>query len=334
MQDFPLSRRTFLAAAGLAALPAVALPVLAAGEAASYPSKPVRIVVPYAAGGSADKLTRMLAERLAVLWGQAVVVENIQGANGTIGAARVAKLPPDGYTLLEQGENITLNAILQPQVPFEIEKAFAPVIKAVVNPQVLAVFPGSGITSFAAYLERARSHPDTVSVALGGNGGIAHVAHALLTQMTGARANYIFYSGGAPAIADTMAGHTTAVLVTLAAATEQIRAGRLRALSVTTSYRSQALPDVPSMADQVPDFAVESWQGFFAPAGTPPEVVAKIHRDASQVLQSAEMRMRLEDMGFRIAGGGPDELASTLRQELPRYTQAIRGAGISVKLPG
>lgn len=322
-----------LAAASAAALFALHAPAaLSAPDAGSFPNKPVRIVVPVAPGGSADKLTRTLADRLSVLWGQPVVVENVTGASGTIGAAKVAKAAPDGHTLLQQGEGLTLNAILYRELPYDAQKAFTPVIKAVVNPQILVVNPGTGLKTFGDYLARAKAQPESISLGLPGNGGIAHVAHEIIAQETGAKVNYIPYPGGGPATVDVLAGHTNATLITLAAVTEYVRAGRLHALAVTTSYRSPALPDVPTMAEAgLPGFSVESWQGYFAPAGTPPAVVEKINRDMQTVLQSAEVRAKLEDLGFRIAGGTPADLAASLRTERPRYAQAIRTAGIALR---
>ncbi|MGJ7609436.1 MULTISPECIES: tripartite tricarboxylate transporter substrate binding protein [unclassified Variovorax] len=304
----------------------------AADDAAGFPSKPVHIVVPVAAGGSADKLTRLIAQGLTERWGQSVVVENLAGASGTIGAARVAKAPADGYTLLQQGEGLTLNAILFDRLPYDGQKAFTPVIKAVVNPQILVVNPKTGITDFRAYLARAKAQPLSISLGLPGNGGIAHVAHEMIAQDTGAQVNYIPYSGGGPATLDVLAGHVDATLITLAAVTDHVRAGKLRALAVTTPYRSAALPDVPTMAEAgLPGFSVESWQGYFAPAGTPAAVVAKINRDIESVISAPETRAKLEDMGFKVAGGTPSDMARTLAGERVRYARTIQTAGITLR---
>jgi len=322
-----LARRSLIGLVMLQGVWAYAQP-----DTANYPSKPVKIVVPVAAGGSADKLTRLVAEKLTEKWGQAVVVENVVGASGTIGAARVARAPADGYTLMEQGEGLTLNAILYRDLPYDSTNAFVPVIKAVVNPQILVVNPATGIKTFADYLARARAQPESISLGLPGNGGIAQVAHEIISQQTGAKVNYIPYSGGGPATLDVLAGHTDATLITLAAVTEYVRAGKLRALAVTTPYRSPALPDVPTMAEAgLPGFSVESWQGFFAPAGTPAVIVEKINRDIASVLRSPEIQAKLTDMGFKVAGGNSSELAESLRAEKPRYSQAIKTAGIALR---
>lgn len=336
----PSRKTVFTAATAALALAAFAATTLhasrshaASDAAAGFPSKPVRIIVPVAAGGSADKLTRTLADRLGALWGQSVIVENVAGASGTIGAARVAKAAPDGYTLLQQGEGLTLNGILFRALPYDTNKSFTPIIKAVVNPQILVVHPGTGITSLADYVARARARPESISLGLPGNGGIAHVAHEILSQETGARVNYIPYPGGGPATVDVLAGHTDATLITLAAVTDHVRSGKLRPLAVTTSYRSPALPAVPTVAEAggPAGFSVESWQGYFAPAGTPPAIVAKINRDLATVLQAPDVRAQLESQGFQVAGGSPDDLAQSLRSEQPRYAQAIRTAGLALR---
>ncbi|MFY9512638.1 MAG: tripartite tricarboxylate transporter substrate binding protein [Rubrivivax sp.] len=324
-----LNRRTLLAAS--LAAPAFSSTSHAA-EPGVFPNKSVRFIVPVAPGGSADKLTRILGERLNALWSQTVVVENVAGASGTLGAARVAKAPADGYTLLQQGEGLTLNGILFNDLPYDTQRAFAPVVKAVVNPQVLVVNPGTGIRTLGEYLARAKADPGKINLALPGNGGIAHVAHELLSQETGARVNYVPYSGGGPATLDVLAGHADATLITLAAVTDHVRAGKLRALAVTTNYRSPALPDVPTVAEAaVPGFAVESWQGYFVPAATPKELVHKLHRDIVTVLRTPEVRARLEDMGFKVVGSTPEELAASLGSERTRYAGVIRSAGIVVR---
>lgn len=331
-----MHKRHFLkhaaALAGVAALPLAAKASIRPSSGGEFPSKPVHIIVPVAAGGSADKLTRLIAERLTALWGQNVTVENVAGASGTIGAARAAKAPADGYTLLQGGESLTLNAILFPNLPYRTEEAFTPLIKAVVNPQILVVNPKTGIHSLAEYVQKARNQPQQISLALPGNGGIAHVAHEMLAQQTGARVNYIPYNGGGPATLDVLAGHVDATLITLAAVTDYVRAGKLRALGVTTPYRSPALPQVPTFAEAgVPGFAVESWQGYLAPAGTPPTVLARIHRDIQAVLRTPDVREKLEDMGFRVTGGSGAELAASLKSDRERFQRVIETARIALR---
>lgn len=325
---------TALLLSGMSVGTALASPsAAAAADAAHFPSKPVRIIVPVAAGGSADKLTRTLAEHLAALWKQSVLVENVPGASGTIGAAKVAKAAPDGHTLLQQGEGITLNRILFKNLPYDPQTSFTPIIKAVVNPQILVVHPSTPFQTLNDYLQQGKAAPESISLALPGNGGIAHVAHALLEQKTGAKVNYIPYPGGGPAAVDVLAGHAHATLITLAAVTEYVRAGKLRALAVTTPYRSSALPDVPTVAEaaDIPDFAVESWQGYFTPAGTPKAIVQKINADIRSVLQKPEVRAQLESLGFQVDGGTATALAASLETDYPQYANAIQSAGLALQ---
>jgi tripartite-type tricarboxylate transporter receptor subunit TctC len=332
LPSFAPRRAALLGALAFAALHPLARVAIAADAAEGFPSKPVHIVVPVAAGGSADKLTRLIAELLTQRWGQSVVVENLAGASGTIGAARVAKAPADGYTLLQQGEGLTLNGILFDRLPYDGLRAFTPVIKAVVNPQILVVNPKTGIGDFRGYLARAKAQPQSISLGLPGNGGIAHVAHEMIAQETGAQVNYSPYSGGGPATLDVLAGHVDATLITLAAVTDHVRAGKLRALAVTTAYRSSALTDVPTMSEAgLPGFSVESWQGYFAPAGTPPAIVEKINRDIQAAISAPETRAKLEDMGFKVAGGAPSDMARTLANERMRYSKTIQTAGITLR---
>ncbi len=268
---------------------------------AVYPSRPVRIVVPVAPGGSADKLARTLATKLSEKWQQPVVVDNVVSASGTIGASQVAKAKPDGHVLLLGGEGVTLNASLFRNLPYDTSCAFRGVTKAVVNPQVLVVRPDLGVRSFQDYVSLARRKPGELALGLPGNGGIAHVVHEMLSRQVGMKVNYIPYPGGAPATVDLLGGHIDATLITLAAVTDYVRAGKLTALAVTTPYRSRALPQVPTLAEAgAAGFAVESWQGLLAPAATPAAVVERINRDVTAVLHDATTRSQLEDAGHVV----------------------------------
>lgn len=297
----------------------------------AFPAKTVRIVVPVAAGGSSDKLARTLAQKLSERWHQSVVVENVAGASGTIGAAQVARAAPDGYTLLLGGEGVTLNASLFKRLPYDTRHAFRGVIKAVVSPQVLVVRPDLGVRTFGEYLALARRKPGELALGLPGNGGIAHVAHEMLSRQLGIDVNYIPYPGGGPATLDLLGGHIDATLITLAAVTDYVRNGRLTALAVTTPYRSKALPQVPTMAEAgAPGFAVESWKGLLAPAGTPADVVERIHRDAAAVLAQPATRQQLEDAGFIVVASSAQALDDTLAKDLPRYAAVIASSGIKL----
>lgn len=320
------------AAGATAAIAACAgLAMASTPAAASDATQAIRIVVPVAAGGSADKLARTLAPRLSEKWGRPVVVDNVVGASGTLGAAQVAKARPDGSTLLLAGEGVTLNAVLYKSLPYDSGRAFRGVTKAVVNPQILVVRPDLGVKTFGEYAALVKKRPGEIALGLPGNGGIAHVAHEMLARQLGIRVNYIPYGGGAPATMDLLGGHIDATLITLAAVTDYVRSGRLTALAVTTPYRAKALPQVPTLAESgVPGFAVESWQGLIAPAATPTAVVEKLSRDVAAVLQAPAVRAQLEEAGYAVVGSTPQELDATLTRDLPRYASVIAAAGISL----
>lgn len=309
-----------------------AQPLAATAADATFPARPVRIVVPVAPGGSADKLARTLATRLSEVWQQPVVVDNVVGASGTIGAAQVAKARPDGHVLLLGGEGVTLNASLYKNLPYDTSHAFRGVTKAVVNPQVLVVGPDLGVRSFQDYLALARRKPGELALGLPGNGGIAHVAHEMLSRQLGFKVNYIPYAGGAPATVDLLGGHIDATLITLAAVTDYVRAGKLTALAVTTPYRSRALPQVPTLAEAgAAGFSVESWQGLLAPAATPAAVVDRISRDVAAVLHAPATRSQLEDAGYVVVASSAQELDATLSRDLPRYAAVIASSGIALR---
>ncbi|EHP44611.1 hypothetical protein OR16_01225 [Cupriavidus basilensis OR16] len=332
-----MQRRTLLrtllclpaAAAGIASVP---FRSHATQATETFPARPVRIVVPVAPGGSADKLARTLALKLSEKWGQPVVVENVVGASGTLGAAQVARARPDGYTLLLGGEGVTLNASLFKTLPYDTSHAFRGVSKAVVNPQILVARPDLGVRNLQDYIALARKKPGELTLGLPGNGGIAHVAHEMLSRQVGIKVNYIPYAGGAPATVDLLGGHIDATLITLAAVTDYVRSGRLTALAVTTPYRSKALPQVPTMAEAgAAGFAVESWQGLIAPAATPTGVVDRISRDVSAVLNVPATRSLLEDAGYVVVGSSAQELDAALARDLPRYASVIVASGLSLR---
>jgi tripartite-type tricarboxylate transporter receptor subunit TctC len=329
MSADPTRRRVLRAAAALA----VPLTDPRASLAADpFPSRPVRIVVPVAPGGSADKLTRTIAQKLSAAWPHAAIVENVPGASGNIGTARVAKSAPDGHTLAMTSEGLLLNALIAPaEMGYDGPRAFTGVTKAVVTPQVLAVRAEGGARTLGEYLERARREPGASTVGLPVRGGIGHVAHEMLAQETGTRFNYVPYPGGAPAVTDVVAGHVGATMVTLAAVTELVRAGRLRALAVTTSYRSPALPDVPTVAEAagLAGYSVESWQGFVLPAATPRPIVERLGTDFRAALAQADVIASLESLGFKVVASTPAELDVQLREDLLRYERVVRQAGMA-----
>ncbi|QYJ19122.1 tripartite tricarboxylate transporter substrate binding protein [Achromobacter sp. ES-001] len=305
---------------------------VASEDANRYPNRPVKIVVPVAAGGSADKLARTLAQKLGEKWRQSVVVENQPGASSAIGNAAVAHARGDGYTLLLAGDALSLNA-LQASVPYDPVKDLQGVTKAVVNPQLLVVRPGLGVKTFQEFVALVKQRPGEISLALpGGTGSLQHLAVELLNERMGAKTNQIPYPGGGPATLDVLGGHVDAMLITLAAATENVRSGKLVALAVTTPTRSGALPDVPTMPEAgLPDYAVESWQGLSVPASTPRAVVDRINRDVVAVLREPDTAALLENLGFTIAATAPEAVDQTVRDDIATYRRIIASADVKLK---
>ncbi|MFJ1298960.1 Bug family tripartite tricarboxylate transporter substrate binding protein [Pseudomonadota bacterium AL_CKDN230030165-1A_HGKHYDSX7] len=336
-----MNRKTFLrsglgvvlaVAAGLTLWSGSGAAPVASEEAARFPNRPVKIIVPVSAGGSADKLARTIALRLGEKWQQSVVVENQPGASSAIGNAAVAHAKPDGYTLLLSGDSLSLNA-LQSSRAYDPQRDLAGVTKAVTNPQLLVVRPGLGVKTFQEFAELVRKRPGEVTLALpGGTGSLQHLAVELLNERIGAKTNQIPYPGGGPASLDLLGGHVDAMLITLAAATENVRTGKLVALAVTTTYRSKALPDVPTLQEAgLPDYEVESWQGLSAPAGTPRPVIDRINRDVVAVLREPETATLLENLGFTLAATPPQDVDRTVAEDIATYRRVLASAGVALK---
>jgi len=296
-----------------------------------YPSKPVKIIVPVSAGGSTDRLARLVAEKLAFAWKQPVIVENVTGAGGSIGATQAAKSKPDGYTLLLHSDAVILNLALLAKPTYSLGDLTG-VVKVAANPQILVVRPGLGVSTLKEYAELIKSKPGIISVGLPTNGGIGHISHEMLSKALNLNVNYIPYPGGGPAALAVMGEHVDATMITTAAVTEFIKAKKLVPIAVTTSYRSTALPDVPTIAESgVPGFSVESWQGILAPASTPKDIIKKINRDTLAILENPDFKKQIEAMGYGVSSGSADQFSASLADELKRYTQVIKDAKITLK---
>ena len=315
--------RRALFGAGLAAL---AVP--AAGRA--FPSRPLRLVVSSAAGASLDTLARNLAPGLSARLGQPVVVENVGGANGLLATHQVARAEPDGHTLLVTGDAIVLAELTTPNAGFSFAADFAPVTLAVRAAQILATHPGTGFRDATGYVAAARARPGGLNVGLPARGGIAHVLHALLARrLGGLEVEYVVYRGGAPAAVDLVARNLDALVITLPAVTEQVRAGAIVPLAVSTAGRDPALPAVPTLAETVaPGFDVESWQGVLAPAATPPERVAVLHAALAGALADPGTHARLTGLGFAVEAAGPEPFRARTAAAAARFADVVEAAGL------
>jgi tripartite-type tricarboxylate transporter receptor subunit TctC len=306
-----------------------ATPALA--DAHAYPARPVRIVVPFAAGGPADVLARVVGEGLAKATTQSVLVDNKAGAAGTIGVDMVAKAAPDGYTLaLVPVGNIAVNPTLMPKLPYK-PADLAPVAMLATAENVLVVNAATPARTLADLLRLAAQKPGELSFASPGAGSQAHLAGELLQLDAHIKLNHVPYKGVSPAMTDVVGGQVTMMFAQLSAALPYIKAGKLRALGVASPRRSAVLPDVPTIAEQgFPKFEAVSWYALMAPAGTPPEVVSKLSQHLDAVLADATLRGKLATLGMEAAGGTPQQLAATIQRESTRWAGVIRQRHLTV----
>ena len=321
-----------VAAGALAcALAAVLLPAGPA-EAQAYPAKAVKMVVPFPPGGSLDITGRLLAQKLTEAWGQPVVVENKPGAGGNIGADFVAKSPADGYTILMGALSThAVNPSLYKSMPYDAAKDFAPITLIAITPNVLVVNASSPVNSVKEFLAYAKANPGKLSFGSGSNGSAGHLAGELFKVETGTDAVHIPFKGGAPATQALLAGDTQFMFDNLANAMAQVKAGKLKALAVTTANRSPLVPDLPTMAEAgLPGFDISTWYGFFAPAGTPPAIVAKWNADVAKILNSPDVRAKIVADGAEPAPNTPGEFAQFIAREQAKYARIIKASGAKV----
>ncbi|HVL55190.1 MAG TPA: tripartite tricarboxylate transporter substrate binding protein [Burkholderiaceae bacterium] len=328
MTDRDLSRRRMLLKAFAAgAAVSFAAPGFAQG---SWPTRPVRIVVPFSAGGTTDVVARALAKELGDLWGQSVIVENRAGAGGNIGADAVAKSAPDGYTLLmTSGSIFTVNPHMYEKLPFDPVKDFVAITNVASGPQLVVVnpsVPGKNLKEFIAY---AKANPGKVNMGSAGIGSQVHMAGESFADAAGISVTHVPYKGEGPAYTDLVAGQIQLMVGNIAAAAPFVQNGRIRALAVTSKTRSQLLPDVPTVAEAgIPGFENTGWFGFMAPAGTPQDVVDKIHRDTAKVLGQTQMKARLFVQGMVPVANTPEQFAKAIREESQRWQKIVRSRGL------
>ena len=306
-----------------------------ASAQAAYPSKPIRLVVPYPPGGPLDTAARALADRVKETLG-VIVVDNRPGAGGNLGVDQVAKSPPDGYSIVIGAvATHAVNPWLFSKLPYDPIKDFAPITLIAHVPNVLVMTPERadqlGIRSARDLVDYARKNPGRLNYASGGNGSAGHMAGELMKSQAKLSALHIPYAGAAPAQLGLLAGQTDFMFDNLASATTQIKAGKLRALAVTTLQRASSMPEVPTMADAgLPGFDVSTWFGVFAPAGTPAPIVARLNSAMTTALRSSEMHDRLARMGAEPAPGTPEQFSELLRSELSKYQRIVKFSGARV----
>jgi tripartite-type tricarboxylate transporter receptor subunit TctC len=321
-----LTRRELLAAATAAATTSFAGGALAQG----FPSRPLRLVVPFPAGGTGDVQARVIGEHMARTLGQPVVVENKPGAGTIIGSAQVAQAAPDGHTLLLMANSFVINAKLRgSSLPYAGLKAFEPVACLTNSPQMVAVNSASPWHTFKEWLEAAKAKPDTISYATFGPASTQHIAAAMLVRQAGLRMTYVPYPGGAPAVNSVLAGHADTVLANVNEIQPFVEAGKLRALAVATQQRLPSLPQVPTVAESgLPGYEAAAWFGLCAPAGTPKEVVARIARAAADALADPEIRKKLVGVGLVPYAMDPAQFGAHIADQYAKYSKVIDEAGI------
>jgi len=304
---------------------------VAEAQQEDYPSRVVRVVVPFAAGGGADAVGRAVAERLSARLGRPFVVDNRPGAAGNIGTEQVARAAPDGYTLLVTGPNHATNPHLFRQLPFDPVRDFAPVSLLTSAPYVLVAHAGLEARNFQDLLALARARPGVIAYGSAGNGTAGHLAMELIKSTAGIDLVHVPYRGSPPLLADLVSGQVSVGFDNVLSSAPLIAAGRLRALAVSGARRAPALPDVPTLAESgLPGFDVTVWQGLLAPAGTPAPIVARLNTEIVAALRSPDLRARLDQLGVEAIGSSPEEFARFLNAELARWGEAVRRSGARI----
>jgi tripartite-type tricarboxylate transporter receptor subunit TctC len=300
--------------------------------AQDYPSRPIRFIVPYPPGGGTDIIARIVQPRLTEALGQPIVIENRGGAGGAVGTELAAKSVPDGYTFLFTLSSHTINPLLY-KLPYDVERDFVGVTMVVSVPQLIAANPSAPATTLRDMVAAARKDPGRYPYGSVGTGTPAHIAGELLKLKTGIHLVHVPYKGGGPAVVDAISGQIPFVIVSAPAALGQVRAGKLRPLAVTTLKRTAAAPDVPTVAEELnlPDYEVDSWYAIFAPAKTPPAVVARMQKDAARVVHLPDVKQKLLEQGADSVGSTPEELDKVVKAELKRWADVIRDAGIKLE---
>lgn len=307
---------------------------MALGAAAqqNYPNRPVKIIVPSAAGGGTDSTTRLITPKLDEFLGQRVLVENRAGAASMIGSEMVARSAPDGYTLLTGISTITIQPSMNKTLPYDVLKDFIPVSQFVILPNVLVGHPSLQPKTVQQLIAFARARPGKLEYASAGTGSNLHLCMEMFLGMTGLKMVHIPYKGSGQAIADLAAGYVPLMITNMITGTQQVNAGRLHAYGVTSAKRSRSAPDIPTIAEQgVTGYEAVQWYGLMAPAGVSPEIIAKLHKGVVFALQDATVKERFAKNGAEPVGNSPEEFAAVLRTDMAKWAKVVKAAGLSPK---
>ena len=312
-------------------LMAGALLASSAAAAQNFPTKPVRIIVPFSAGGATDIVTRVVAQKLTDIWGQTIVVDNRAGAGGNIGADLAAKSPPDGYTIfMTSGSIVTANPHMYRKLSYDAAKDLVAVTNVASGPQAIVVNPSFAAKTVKDLIDMAKAKPESVTFGSAGIGTQTHLAGENFIASAGLAVTHIPYKGEAPAISDLLGGQIQFVTPNLSAAISHVRAKRLRALGVTSPTRAKQLPDVPAVAETLPGFENLGWFGFMVPTGTPAAIVAKIHKDTVAALKDPAIAKRFDDLGMAPVGNSSADFAKAIKEEGLRWAKVIKERKLQV----
>lgn len=299
-------------------------------QTAAWPSRPIRIIVPYPPGGVGDTFTRSLAQQLTERLGQAVLIDNKPGASQIIGAEAAAKAAPDGYTLfLGSVTSLAINVRSMKRLPYDPVKDFAPIAMCFVTPMYLVINPSVPARNVSELIALAKARPGQLSFASIGQGGSLHLAGELFKSMAGVDLTHVAYKGSAPALADVISGQVNMIFDPGVSSLPHVKTGKLRALAITSSRRSDSTPDIPTLAEAgVPGYEASLWFGLVAPAGTPAAIVSRLSAEVTQIVRSAAMRERFAPFSLELAGGTPEEFAATIRSEIPKWAKVLQDAKV------
>lgn len=298
-----------------------------AAAGASWPTKPVRLIVPFSPGGGTDALARIIGQKLSATFGQQFIVDNRPGAGGTLGAEIAARATPDGHTIIIVSASYGANPALY-KLPYDPVKGIAPISLIAVGPLIAVVHPSVKATNLQELIALARSKPDSINYGSTGVGSLAHLVGALLTQMTDTRMVHVPYKGAGPGLVDLVAGNIQLGFYTAVAVVPHMKSGRLRALGVTTEKRVDALPGVPAIGEVVPGYAAEHWYGMWAPHGTPNEIINRLNQELGRILQTAELRDRITGDGFSPAHTTPAEFGDRIARDAARWQEVVKRGNI------
>jgi tripartite-type tricarboxylate transporter receptor subunit TctC len=330
MQNNNRSTRRLLLAATTSVAVMAAL-FSAVGHAQAYPSKPITLIVPFPPGGTTDVLARSLGEKLSQAIGQPVIVESKPGAGATIGADYVSKAKPDGYTLLMGAVHHTIATSVFKKLPYDFQKDLVPITTVAMVPNVLVINASNPAKTVAELVAQAKSQPGKTSYGSNGNGTAQHLIGTQFENLTGAQILHVPYKGSGPLTTDLLGGQITMSFDTITPVLPHIKGGKLRALAVTTATRSPSLPDVPTLDEAgLKGFNIGTWFGVLAPAGTPKDIVTKLNAEMVKVIQSADFKKRMAEIGANPIGNSPAEMATQIREETEKFAKLVKAANVTI----